>query len=63
MPVETELGDLITNPGMKANLEQRRATMEPLQSGDVAAAVLYTVAQPLRVNVDEILIRPTDQER
>lgn len=61
--VETELGDHITNPGMKANLEQRRATMEPLQSEDVAAAVLYAVTQPPRVNVNEILIRPTDQER
>lgn len=61
--VETELGDHITNPGMKANLEQRRAAMEPLQSEDIAAAVLYAVTQPLRVNVNEILIRPTDQER
>jgi NADP-dependent 3-hydroxy acid dehydrogenase YdfG len=61
--VETELGDHITNPGMKANLEQRRAAMEPLQSEDIAAAVLYAVTQPPRVNVNEILIRPTDQER
>ncbi|MFD9897003.1 SDR family NAD(P)-dependent oxidoreductase [Mesorhizobium sp. NPDC059025] len=61
--VETELGDHITNPGMKANLEQRRAAMEPLRSEDIAAAVLYAVTQPPRVNVNEILIRPTDQER
>ncbi|WP_054311063.1 SDR family NAD(P)-dependent oxidoreductase [Mesorhizobium sp. 1M-11] len=61
--VETELGDHITNPAMKANLEQRRAATEPLQSEDIAAAVLYAVTQPPRVNVNEILIRPTDQER
>lgn len=61
--VETELGDHITNPGMRSNLEQRRATIEPLQSEDIAAAVLYAVTQPSRVNVNEILIRPTDQER
>ena len=61
--VETELGDYITNPGMKAGLEQRRAAMEPMQSEDIAAAVLYAVTQHPRVNVNEILIRPTDQER
>lgn len=61
--VETELGDHITNPGMRANLEERRATIEPLQPEDIAAAVLFAVTQPPRVNVNEILIRPTDQER
>jgi NADP-dependent 3-hydroxy acid dehydrogenase YdfG len=61
--VLTELGDHITNPGMKAGLDQRKAAMEGLQSEDIAAAVLYAVSQPPRVNVNEILIRPTDQER
>ena len=61
--VATELGDHITNAKAKANLEQRRATMEPLLAEDVAAAVLYAVTQPARVNVNEILLRPTDQER
>ena len=61
--VYTELRDHITNPRAKANLEQRRATMEPLLAEDVARAVVYAVTQPLRVNVNEILLRPTDQER
>jgi NADP-dependent 3-hydroxy acid dehydrogenase YdfG len=61
--VATELGDHITNPKAKANLEQRRAAMDPLLAEDVAAAVLYAVTQPPRVNVNEILLRPTDQER
>jgi NADP-dependent 3-hydroxy acid dehydrogenase YdfG len=61
--VATELGDHITNPRAKASLEQRRATMEPLLAEDVAAAVVYAVTQPARVNVNEILLRPTDQER
>jgi NADP-dependent 3-hydroxy acid dehydrogenase YdfG len=61
--VMTELGDHITNPAMKDNLRQRQAAMEGLQSEDIAAAVLYAVSQPPRVNVNEILIRPTDQER
>lgn len=61
--VLTELGDHITNTGMKAGLEQRKAAMEGLQAEDIAAAVLYAVTQHPRVNVNEILIRPTDQER
>lgn len=61
--VVTELPDHITNPTMKAALFERKATMEPLESEDIAAAVLYAVTQHPRVNVNEILIRPTLQER
>jgi NADP-dependent 3-hydroxy acid dehydrogenase YdfG len=61
--VRTELGDHITNAASKAGLDQRLATMEPLAAEDVAAAILYAVSQPPRVNVNEIVIRPTDQER
>ncbi|UDL91358.1 SDR family NAD(P)-dependent oxidoreductase [Mesorhizobium sp. PAMC28654] len=61
--VRTELGDHITNAASKAGLDQRLATMEALTAEDVAAAILYAVSQPARVNVNEIVIRPTDQER
>jgi NADP-dependent 3-hydroxy acid dehydrogenase YdfG len=61
--VLTELGDHIPNAGMKAGLEKRKQTMEGLESEDIAAAILYAVSQHPRVNVNEILIRPTDQER
>ncbi|MBZ9755465.1 SDR family NAD(P)-dependent oxidoreductase [Mesorhizobium sp. ESP6-5] len=61
--VRTELGDHITNAASKAGLDQRLATMEALTAEDVAAAILYAVGQPARVNVNEIVIRPTDQER
>jgi NADP-dependent 3-hydroxy acid dehydrogenase YdfG len=37
--------------------------MEGLESEDIAAAIVYAVSQHPRVNVNEILIRPTDQER
>lgn len=59
----TELGDHITNDGMKANLAERLASIEPLRVEDIAAAVVYAVTQPPRVNVNEIVIRPTAQER
>jgi len=61
--VSTELGDHITNPSAKANLAQRQAELEPLLAEDVAAAVTYVVTQPSRVSINEILIRPTGQER
>ncbi|MET2827494.1 SDR family NAD(P)-dependent oxidoreductase [Mesorhizobium shangrilense] len=61
--VRTELGGHITNAASKAGLDQRLATMEALTAEDVAAAILYAVSQPPRVNVNEIVIRPTDQER
>jgi NADP-dependent 3-hydroxy acid dehydrogenase YdfG len=37
--------------------------METLQEEDIANAVLYAIEAPNYVNVNEILIRPTAQER
>ena len=34
--------------------------MRTLESADIAAAIRYAVTQPPRVNVDELLVRPTD---
>ena len=59
--VATELTDHITHQDTKSAYEGRIATMTPLEAEDVAAAVVYAVTQPLRVNVNEILIRPLDQ--
>jgi NADP-dependent 3-hydroxy acid dehydrogenase YdfG len=39
------------------------AGMRTLQSEDIARAVLYLVTQPPHVAVNEVLVRPTDQER
>jgi NADP-dependent 3-hydroxy acid dehydrogenase YdfG len=35
----------------------------PLEAEDVAAAVLYAVEQPIRVSVNEVLIRSTEQTK
>jgi NADP-dependent 3-hydroxy acid dehydrogenase YdfG/uncharacterized protein YciI len=61
--VATELGDHIANEAARQGLLQRMSSMEVLRAGDVAAAILYAVTQPAHVNVNEVVIRPTDQER
>ena len=61
--VATELTQHITHPDSKKQIEDFVQAMTPLESEDIAAAILYAVTQPPRVNVNEILIRPTDQER
>ena len=59
--VATELTDHITHTQTKDAYEGRIKNMEMLQSEDIAAAVVYAVTQPERVNVNELLIRPLDQ--
>jgi NADP-dependent 3-hydroxy acid dehydrogenase YdfG len=62
--VVTELAEHSTHPMARAALEQMRKEMkEPLRAEDIAEAIHYAVAQPSRVNVNEILIRPTEQSR
>jgi NADP-dependent 3-hydroxy acid dehydrogenase YdfG len=61
--VDTELGQHMANDAMRRSLEQRRGTIEAMHAEDIAAAVEYAVTQPPRVNVNEILLRPTAQER
>jgi len=37
--------------------------VEPLQAPDIADAVTYIVTRPRHVAVNELLVRPTEQER
>jgi NADP-dependent 3-hydroxy acid dehydrogenase YdfG len=39
------------------------AGVTPLQAEDIAAAVLFAVTQPRHASVNEVLVRPTEQER
>jgi NADP-dependent 3-hydroxy acid dehydrogenase YdfG len=48
---------------MKASVEQTYRLMQTLGSGDIAAAIRFALEQPEHVDVNEILIRPTEQER
>ncbi|MBR8840145.1 MAG: SDR family NAD(P)-dependent oxidoreductase [Stigonema ocellatum SAG 48.90 = DSM 106950] len=60
--VDTEINNHITDIVAKQRIEERRQSITPLQSEDIAAAILYAVTQPAHVNVNEILIRPTGQD-
>ena len=59
----TELTDHITDAKAKSDIKSWVGSMTALESEDIAAAIVYAVTQPLRVNVNEVLIRPTEQER
>lgn len=45
-----------------ADLAKRFGKMDPLLSEDIADAVAYIVTRPRRVAVNEMLVRPTNQE-
>jgi NADP-dependent 3-hydroxy acid dehydrogenase YdfG len=61
--VETELREHIAHAPTRQALDNWAASMRQLTSQDVANAILYVVSQPPHVNINEILMRPTDQER
>ena len=60
--VSTELLETITDESMTKFIQASK-NMETLQSDDIANAILYAIQAPNHVNVNEILIRPTAQER
>jgi NADP-dependent 3-hydroxy acid dehydrogenase YdfG len=61
--VQTELRDHIGHAATQASLNAWASNMRQLQPEDVADAIVFCVSRPPHVNVNEILMRPTDQER
>ena len=61
--VATELRDHIAHDGVRNALNALIAKSRQLESEDIANAILYAVSQPPHVCINEILMRPTDQER
>lgn len=61
--VETDLASHITNPAAREIALRRIQDITPLQREDIANAIVYAVTQPSHVNVNEILLRPAEQER
>lgn len=59
--VETELREHITDETTKKAINKMADGMRQLKSEDIANSIIYALTQPDHVNVNEILIRPTDQ--
>jgi NADP-dependent 3-hydroxy acid dehydrogenase YdfG len=61
--VETELREHIGDPQVQAATNAWAEGMRQLQGRDVADAIVFCVSRPAHVNINELLMRPTDQER
>ena len=61
--VDTELRDHIGHAGSKQALSARIGDMRQLRAEDIAQTILFCVSRPAHVCINEVLLRPTDQER
>ena len=59
-PTRSELGSHV-DPAVMRGLADDFSDVEFLGAEDVARGILWTLAQPDRINVNEVLFRPTDQ--
>jgi NADP-dependent 3-hydroxy acid dehydrogenase YdfG len=60
--VATELTEHIRTE-VREQFTRALGGQEPLQSEDIADAIAYVVTRPRRMAVNEMLVRPTEQER
>lgn len=60
--VATELTNTITDKSLESFVKSTR-TIEALQSEDIANSIMFALESPLHMNVNEITIRPTQQDR
>ena len=59
--VDTELTDHIREE-IRERTRERFADIQTLEAADIADAIAYAVTRPWHVSLNEILIRPTEQE-
>ena len=50
-------------PEVLEGMRPPSAQAEPMQAEDIAESIVFTVTRPRHVAVNEVLIRPTEQER
>ncbi|MEM2139852.1 SDR family oxidoreductase [Nitrososphaera sp.] len=60
--VDTELNDTITDESLAKFVESTKQAVT-LKAEDIASAILFAVESPPHMNVNEIMLRPTPQER
>ena len=60
--VDIELAKHIPDDEQKEQAEQALEAMDAPEPDDIARSIAYAVGQPAHVDVNEIVIRPTDQE-
>jgi NADP-dependent 3-hydroxy acid dehydrogenase YdfG len=60
--VDTELNSTITDKSLEKFVESTKQ-MTALHAQDIANAILFAVESPAHMNVNEIMVRPTVQER
>lgn len=60
--VATELVNTITDKSLEKFVETTKQ-MQALHAEDIANAILFALESPAHVNVNEVLVRPTSQER
>jgi NADP-dependent 3-hydroxy acid dehydrogenase YdfG len=60
--VTTELAGH-NRPEILQQMAQRFAGVERLEADDIADAITYIVTRPRHVAINEILVRPTEQEQ
>jgi len=61
--VDTELRDHIGHVASKQAVNARAGEMRQLQAEDIAETILFCVSRSAHVCINEVLLRPTDQER
>ena len=61
--VATELREHIGHAAARQATNTWAENMRQLQAQDVAEAIAFCVTRPAHVNINEVLMRPTDQER
>jgi len=61
--VDTELRDHVGHEASRRAVNARAGEMRQLQAEDIADTIVFCVTRPDYVCINEVLLRPTDQER